>query len=183
MSNYDDPRAMPVRTNVLGEGRSKPSDESTIQLVVPKVERVAEGEHVKVTTVNDIRAVAALPVAGAVVVQDERLLRLALDNDDLIGVRFVKLTDYPGADYTPEFERLTWDLPTVSYNELLADVAAEKRRTIAVGAQAGARQKAPRRDQTLDRDRTKHFGDFTRAQGLTGESAEEDDHGDVDPAP
>lgn len=184
MSNFDDPRGSAVRTNLLGAGKPKPASDAATQLVVPPAERVAEGEHIKVTTIGNLGAIAGLPVPGAVAFVSERLARLALDNADLLAVSFVKLTDYPDAEYTPEFERMTWDLPTVSYNELLADVAAEKRRTIALDAQAGARQKGPRREQTLDRDRTRHFDGFARAKGaLASRTASEsgDDDGDVDP--
>lgn len=185
MSNFDDPSGSKVRLNVLGAGKPKPAPDAKVQLVVPVVERVAEGEYVKITTLDSFAGVAGVPFAGAAAFTTDRLTSLALDNADLLGVSFVKLTDYPGAEYTPEFERLTWALPTVSYNELLADVAAEKRKNIAMEAQAGARQKPPRREQTLDRDRTRHFDGFERAKGVKGTLTaleREDDDGDVDPS-
>lgn len=185
MSTFDDPRSVPVRTNLLGAGKPKPASDAVVQLIAPAAERVAEGEHVKLTTLDSLKALVGLPVAGAVCIPDARLMGLALANADLIGVSFVKLTDYPNAEYSPEFERMTWDLPTVSYNELLADVASERRRKVSVEAQAGARPKPAKREQTLDRDRKNHFSEFTRAKGLNGGRSgdgEGDDDGNVDPA-
>lgn len=185
MSNFDDPRSIPVRTNLLGAGKPKPASDAAVQLIAPVAERVAEGEHVKLTTLDSLPAVVGLPVAGAVCIPNARLMNLALANADLIGVAFVKLTDYPNAEYTPEFERATWDLPTVSYNELLADVASERRRKVSAEAQAGARPKPAKREQTLDRDRKHHFSEFVQAKGLNGarsSAGEENDDGNVDPA-
>lgn len=186
MSNFDDARsAQRVRTNLLGVDKPKPSSTAAIQLIVPQPERVAEGEHVKVTTIDGIRGLASLPLEGAIAIPSNRILDLLVGNADLFEVALVKLVDYPGVEYTPEFERATWDLPTVSYNELLADLAAEKRRVAALGDQAGARQAKPKREQVLDRQRENHFSNFVRASGLHGAAAQEggDNRGDVDPAP
>lgn len=154
----------PVRTAVTDEaravGKQKPTGDVVDQLVLPGVERISEGEKIQILTITDIRQLPLVPFDGAISCTDKRLLNLLKDNSDLLGVRLVKLSDFPGAIYTAEFEQFFWDSDSASYTELVAEMVTQGRIERLKSDQAGSRQKVARQERTIDKPRTRHFDGF-----------------------
>lgn len=80
--------------------------------------------------------------------------------ESLLGVRPVVLTALPNAVYTPEFDQLTWSYDRVSYTDVVSDMDSTDRAAVLLEKQAGARAKPPKRQQTLEKPREKHFDKF-----------------------
>lgn len=169
---YD--RDSQVKTTVTADATrigAKPTEATDVveQMILPAVDRISEGEKIKILTVTKFAQLSELPFDGAISSTDKRLLALIRDNADLLGIRLLQLVDFPGATYEPWFEQFFWGMDSVSYTELVAEMVTQDRIETLKVDQAGARQKVARREQTITKPRTRHFDDFHFA----GES---DDH-------
>lgn len=138
--------------------------DTTEQLILPFVERIQEGSAIQLKTIATIKEALSLPFDGAIVVTDERvrtfLREYALD----LGISLARLSDYPGAEYDAHFQQFTFDLPSVSYNELIGEIITNERVDRMARDQAGARQKQAPRQAEIVRDRKSHFDSFVKAR-------------------
>lgn len=134
------------------------------QLVCGFVEKPNSDEHIVPTLIASFRDLASLPVDGVIYFGRDKegpaLRKLFLENSDLIGVSPLVLKGYPDVFVDPVFDQAVWNLPEISYAELVAEVVAVRRVDNLMNAQAGARQKPAKRENALVRERKTHFNDF-----------------------
>lgn len=155
----------PVSTHRLGKPITdeKPPE----QLIVPALAKVEAADPITATPVESLAGLMKLPLSGAISIAAGELLDVLIGHPRLFGVKCVVLSGYPEALYEPEWEQACWDLERVAYAELVAEIVTSGRIDTAMKDQAGSRQKPERRQQTLDKGRTKHFSDF-EAHTATG---------------
>lgn len=168
----------PVTTQRIG----KKADEEKLpeQLIVPPISKVEGADPITATPVESLAGLTKLPMAGAVSIAAGELLDVLIAHPGLFGVTCVVLSGYPEAQYEPEWERACWNLERVAYAELVAELVTSERIDNAMKEQAGSRQKPERRQQTLERERTRHFDGFDAhgANGKPSGEAEEELLGD-----
>lgn len=152
---------------IRGPGVS--SGEKQEQLICGPVSQINPNEQINAILIDSFGGVASLPVDGVIFFEDSdkghRLAQLFLNNADLLDIEPVNLKGYPGADYNAKYEQLCWNLPNIAFDELVSEIVSDDRINRMKREEAGAKQKLPKREQTLERNRTSHFDDFTVAAG------------------
>lgn len=155
-------------------------------LICPVPNPVAEGPLPLIVATTLKSLLDAGP--GVVAVEEGDLLKCLVQyGETLMNVRPMVVTHVPNATYTPAFDQLTWDFERVSYSDLAADLQAAQTTDALVAAQAGARQKPERKQQTIDKPRLKHVesyamddlrsGDVRARARSSEETGDELDHG------
>jgi hypothetical protein len=138
------------------------------QLLCGAVTKINPDEQLNARLIDSFLGLAGVPTGDVVFFEDseegKRLLRLLIENADLLGVAPVVLKGYPDSDYTPAFDQMTWNLPSVAYAELVAEVVSFTRIEGMKRDEAGERQKKPPREQELSKPRTSHFTGFEQEE-------------------
>lgn len=140
------------------------------QMIVPRVDKVDESDVIRVKRVETLADLATLPFDGAVSIDEGALMKIALDNPELVGVRLVVLSGVPGAVYSAAWDQATWGLERIAYDTVVNEIVTVERVDKMRSDQAGSRQKAEKRQQELTKERTRHFTGFQ----AVGAGAEDD---------
>lgn len=148
----------------MKEDTNKPNDLERV-LVLPKVEERSEHviEYVVAENVTDLVNRAA---GKAISFPNKRMLELAIEFNDLFGFQLVYLSGFPGAVYDAVHDKLTWALERVSYDQLVADLAATKR---IAGIKDSQAKKVPHKGEAGP----KTFAAFSM-HGANGEEIDDD---------
>lgn len=161
---YDKPVSRRTSIETIDIATTKRTDGLPEQLVCGFMPAANAEEHIRSRLIDSFQGLAALPCDDVIYFDDtekgNELAEVFFINAALIGVKPVILKGYPAATETAHFEQLAWSFETAPYADLVADLTTAARIDRLRDNEAGARQKKPRRDQVLDRDRTKHYSGF-----------------------
>lgn len=95
-------------------------------LIIPAVSE--RSEHVLEYVVAESLADVINRAPGkAISFANLRALECVIEYKDLFGITLVYLSGFPGARYDAVFDKVTWSLDRVSYDQLVADITAAKR--------------------------------------------------------
>lgn len=183
MSTFDKPIIRKPAT-VLAAKPDKTKDQRLPeQLICPPASKVTQSDLVPITIVTSIAGLSNLPTAGAISFDSPVLQEMFLAYaTKVFGVTPVALLGVPDVAYDGEWEKATWSLDHLAYDELVAELVSIERADRAMSDQAGARQKQDKRQQAIDKPRTSHFDDMqafdARGRSLKTAIVSDDDEPD-----
>lgn len=123
-------------------------DASKVVFVCPVMARVSENDVIPASVADGVSSL--LEAKNAVIsFTNPRLLECFVKYPDLFDLEPIVLLGYPEAVYDAVFDKLTWELDRITYDELLSDVTSAKRAAEITSNDGGSRP-AVSRDKKLD---------------------------------
>lgn len=112
-------------------------------LIIPAVAERSEHviEYIVAESIADVTNRAA---GKAISFSNLRVLECVIEYKDLFGMELVYLSGFPGARYDAVYDKVTWSLDRVSYDQLVADITAAKRLDT---IKTGQERKGPHRSE------------------------------------
>lgn len=183
MSTFDKPIVRKPATVLALPSDSKERERLPEQLICPPAGKITPNDLVPVTIVTSVAGLTTMPVSGAIAFDNSDLQTMFLAYAETVfKVTPVSLLGVPDVVYDGDWEKATWNLTHLAYDELVAELVSIERADKAMESQAGARQKPEKRQQVIDKPRTSHFDDMQAfdARGRTLKNAIVSDDDDPD---
>lgn len=123
-------------------------DVTKVVFVCPAIQRTSPNDVIPASVADGVSSL--LDAKNAVIsFTNPRLLECFVKYPDLFDLEPIVILGYPDAVYDAVFEKLTWELDRITYDELLSDVTSAKRAADITASDGGSRPPKPH-DKKLD---------------------------------